>query len=585
VTTEGPLPLYSQSSTLLAGAVARSALDYPWSPASHSGLLVSHTYIEFELTRGRRLGLARVCEAEGTPVSINQYLVESNVATIDSRVLVVAVGSNASPAVMADKFAQHSRRVGSVLPFVKCTVSGIAVGHSAHVSKRGYIAAAPFEDQDSRVTLWASWLDSSQLSALDTTEPNYQRVLVSASDYPIELENGESPQFYYIYESIHGVLGDGVAPRALTSQVDLFNWLATQVDGHDQFSSAPSRIIARLSDEGERERSTQWFKESGLVRQSTLTGTTDASVLVYGNTPSLTSGGAIDTFRVLATTDDIERLGEQCVVLHHDDARMLNVRSHAVVQQFVRTDASFTARPGMLVRVLRDNTVVRGTARVDQIVRNGLGVERQEFVRFRVAAPEDNRVADFFSGSPHYVACRVHAADLSSVEQDIALVDPIAMRFLGVAQGDTLVLEGVARDGKTVPSVRVRAVELEGQVREFRNQFAGGGLDARFPSAADALGVFPDLPQIFLDSALRAKLNLGSHKLCTVRLRASRRHQLVSQLREVLLILVLAFIGLATLFQDIYVVAGLLLAVLGVAGMVIYSRLQSQLGLMRRKRR
>ena len=71
-----------------------------------------------------------------------------------------------------------------------------------------------------------------------------------------------------------------------------------------------------------------------------------------------------------------------------------------------------------------------------------------------------------------------------------------------------------------------------------------GGFGALYPSSRDALGVYPDLPWIFLDKTTRALLGLGSQKLAIVRVRSSRVFQLRQELREIMLILVIAFLGL-----------------------------------------
>src|SRR5690625_6972049 len=63
-------------------------------------------------------------------------------APLADRTLVVAVGSNQSPAVIAAKYRRFGLVSPVTTPFLSCTVQELAVGHSAHVSARGYIAAA-----------------------------------------------------------------------------------------------------------------------------------------------------------------------------------------------------------------------------------------------------------------------------------------------------------------------------------------------------------------------------------------------------------------------------------------------------------
>ena len=94
----------------------------------------------------------------------------------------------------------------------------------------------------------------------------------------------------------------------------------------------------------------------------------------------------------------------------------------------------------------------------------------------------------------------------------------------------------------------------------------------------DALGVYPDLPGIFIDRALRSQLALDQPQLAVVRVRASRKDQVTKETREMLLVVVLAFIGLLQVVDLGWTwVAFLVLAasiVLGIIGMRLRSRLR-----------
>lgn len=251
-----------------------------------------------------------------------------------------------------------------------------------------------------------------------------------------------------------------------------------------------------------------------------------------------------------------------------------------MAKSFVPSQAAYSNRPGLVVRVLASGAVTPGTVQVDQIVRNGLGVERQEHLTLDSCTTSKAVLGNLVLGGSNFVACRVQAADLSSVEQEVCLLEPLAMRFLGINQGDVVVIEGVPLDGQLgVTRIRLRACELDADVSSRRTSLSGGGLESRFPDPSDALGVFPDLPRIFLDSAARTRLGLGLHKLTVVRIRPSRWFQLQAQMRELLLILVLAFIGLVSFIHDPAVVTLLLAGIVVVALLVVHARLRSQLGL------
>ncbi|WP_229348227.1 hypothetical protein [Streptomyces sp. UNOB3_S3] len=132
----------------------------------------------------------------------------------DRRHPVLAVGSNASPAQLAHKFAGAG--LSAAVPLVPVRVGGVAVGCSGHIGRHGYVAAAPYAAPGARTTLVAGWLDGEQLAAVDATEFNYRRVLLPGDRFPVTLPSGERLRGAYLYVSKWGVLTGppgGGAPR------------------------------------------------------------------------------------------------------------------------------------------------------------------------------------------------------------------------------------------------------------------------------------------------------------------------------------------------------------------------------------
>jgi hypothetical protein len=158
---------------------AVAALDYPGTPAPASGVL-----------DGDRFWIGRELDR------------------LDDRTLVLAVGSNAAPSVLADKL----RRVGVTgsVGMVRTEVARLAVGHSAHVSRRGYIPAALYAAAG-HLTPVGLWLTEPQRAAIDATEPNYHCLELHPDDHPLRVELGEPPRTFGVYVSRRGVLAvDGV---------------------------------------------------------------------------------------------------------------------------------------------------------------------------------------------------------------------------------------------------------------------------------------------------------------------------------------------------------------------------------------
>lgn len=128
------------------------------------------------------------------------FAVQPVAGNVRGRTPVAAVGSNASPAVLARKLAALGS--GEVV-LEPGRLTGVQVGHSAHVSRGGYVPAAPYVGQGAtRVVI--GWFDAAQLALLDATEPNYVRR---------RLDGGVD-----VYVSRWGVVGVDGKPLPLTTQ-------------------------------------------------------------------------------------------------------------------------------------------------------------------------------------------------------------------------------------------------------------------------------------------------------------------------------------------------------------------------------
>ncbi len=165
---------------------------YPGTPPPGSGLL--------DGARFHRL----------TPDRLDRALTTARAAPVRDRCLVVAVGSNASPAVLLRKLA--AGEVDSTVPFVAAEVVGLRVGHSAHVSRAGYIAAAPIAAPAARTSVTAILLDDRQLQCLDHTEPNYVRRSLGHDMCHLTLAGGEAPASFQVYVTTRGVLAPPGGP-------------------------------------------------------------------------------------------------------------------------------------------------------------------------------------------------------------------------------------------------------------------------------------------------------------------------------------------------------------------------------------
>lgn len=169
---------------------------------------------------------------------------------LESRTPVLAVGSNAAADVLARKLAGLLARG---VPIRSGSVAGLGVGHSAHVSMRGYVAAAPVRQVGADVAIAVCWFDPEQLAAMDATEPNYDRIPLP-EDLPCRFPDGTAVPGAQVYDSHHGVLAQGGRPLELTSQAEVLGWLAERLPRATAYVLAGEERHDRLADAGLREQ-------------------------------------------------------------------------------------------------------------------------------------------------------------------------------------------------------------------------------------------------------------------------------------------------------------------------------------------
>jgi hypothetical protein len=252
----------------LACDLRASPWAYPGHPAPGPGLLIGSHFHTVELGPEVAVGGGRV--GGGT---VDAVLRREGVAVAGRRTWVVAVGSNGAPDVLRAKFARAG--VSGVVPFVRAGLEGVAVGHSAHVSLPGFVAAAPFARPAARTPVVASLLDDEQLGCLDASERTYTRRRVDAG---LRVDgSGECPDGWWLYDSDRGVLAcaPGTSdPLALGTQAALLTLLVRSDPGlADLFGGADPRTVLPALATSERRRTAirehlagHWARPSGLVK-------------------------------------------------------------------------------------------------------------------------------------------------------------------------------------------------------------------------------------------------------------------------------------------------------------------------------
>ncbi|SDK89637.1 hypothetical protein [Nonomuraea jiangxiensis] len=219
-------------------------LTYPGRIPPHPGVLVDRAYVP----------LRAEGEWQAGDEPLAGLLARLDCPPMSARHKVVAVGSNAAPSQVLRKFRDHGVR--PVVPMTTADVPGIAPGVSAHVSRWGYVPAAPIDTPGETSRLFVLWLDELQLAALDLTEPNYHRRTLAL--------NGSSA---FVYTGRHGCLTDARGrPRRLTSQRTLIQDLLDESPHLRRLcGNTPDDFIAGVRDDTVREAVCRLFRTERRV--------------------------------------------------------------------------------------------------------------------------------------------------------------------------------------------------------------------------------------------------------------------------------------------------------------------------------
>ena len=188
-------------------------------------------------------------------------------------------------------------------------------------------------------------------------------------------------------------------------------------------------------------------------------------------------------------------------------------------------------------------------------------------------------------GRPTYLTMRVTLADPASAERDIVLMPRLAIDILGVESGDYIVMEGSPDEDGRVPSVVLKVFEVPSDVEDNRRAVTGGSWGARFPAGVETLGINQDLPMAFVDAELRARLGVNGQTLGTVRVRPGRLHRFYVELREILLVLAVALLGVVTVVNETPVQIALIVALVVMSTILVVGRMRRRLSHRSKRRR
>ncbi|WP_402466338.1 hypothetical protein [Isoptericola aurantiacus] len=231
---------------------------YPGPAAPTSGLLHDGTF--------RPLRHDGATWTDEDAVGLDELLHASRADGVAERQAVVAIGSNASPAVVHRKFARLG--VSTTVPMVHGVLRGIDVAYIPRVNPAGYVAAVPRTRRDARSAVVVSLLTPQQAAALDETEQNYAR-RVGGDDLDLPGHAGT----WTMYVSQLGAIADDagtIVPHG--TQESLWALLRSDVPLAALAGGGDHRDVARrlAADEHLREGVRARLLERGMTRRTGL---------------------------------------------------------------------------------------------------------------------------------------------------------------------------------------------------------------------------------------------------------------------------------------------------------------------------
>jgi hypothetical protein len=204
---------------------------YPGPSAATAGLLHDATFhplreVDDGWADDEGALLDALLRAAGAPVTAERHA-------------VVAIGSNASPAVLHAKLARAD--APTTVPLLSARLRGVGTGHLPHVNPAGYVAAVPLAVPGSHRAVVVALLTDAQTAAIDATEPRYLR---RTGGDGLALAGHTRPWSLYV-SRLGAVAADDGTPLAQSTQASL--WRTVRHDPRVRALTGPGdhRDVAR----------------------------------------------------------------------------------------------------------------------------------------------------------------------------------------------------------------------------------------------------------------------------------------------------------------------------------------------------
>lgn len=215
-------------------------------------------------------------------------------------------------------------------------------------------------------------------------------------------------------------------------------------------------------------------------------------------------------------------------------------------------------QPGDLLRPAPRSTQ-EVVLNIDKTLRTAIGIVEDEPVKvLRVKSSRRSlvtRLLDFMIPRNYFIF-RTQIADVTLDEKASCALSQIALNMMGIQEGDYIVLEGlrsISNDpqgysyeiGSAVAKVYVSPPDMVSQRETIQRSVA----DPQHPDCSEMLGVYPDLPWIFVDEDIVKRSGLNIDPCSPIRVRVMRRHQVVKNISGIAALISLGLLGNGVLLQ------------------------------------
>ncbi|WP_290899382.1 hypothetical protein [Ferroglobus sp.] len=231
-----------------------------------------------------------------------------------------------------------------------------------------------------------------------------------------------------------------------------------------------------------------------------------------------TEAADLGEFEVLPTENREEAHGDYIVCVNGNVKRKLG--NFAVVEYSPATLSETKLR--IHCRVILDEDLMDNQVKVDQSIRNAIGIpeeeRREKIVKVKLYPLKlswIDKICYIFSKlfGWRYLVLRVCKSDIPDIEKNVCRIPVEAFDILGCNPGDTIICEAPVKEKEAyfkLKKIKLKAYTATKEMIEDREKREESKLNTRYHSAKGILKVSPDIPRIFMDKHARTALGLIS---------------------------------------------------------------------------